>query len=296
MSPEARPSGSAGDPKPDGPPETGRPPEEVLDAYGAEGPPVWLGGAWRVGDLVVKQVEFLPETLWRAEVLSALPGAPAFRVARPVRARDGAWTACGWEAARLVPGEPDVSRQDDVLRAGAAFHEAIAHLPRPAFLDVRDDPWSYGDRVAWEELPGPSGGAGLLEPLVRARRPVDLPSQAVHGDLPGNVLFAGGLPPAIIDWPVYWRPPSWAAAVAVVDALCWYGASPKLAERWAHLPEWGQMLIRALVYRIVTHEALAGPAAWTPEHLSAYRPVIDLALTHARTVTGRPPAPSPARG
>ncbi|TDC06369.1 hypothetical protein E1267_16580 [Nonomuraea longispora] len=188
-SPKATPSGSSGDPAPDQGTPAG-PPEEVPDAYGVEGRPVWLGGAWRVGDLVVKQVEFLPETLWRAEVLSALPGSPAFRVARPVRARDGAWTAYGWEAARLVPGEPDVSRQDDVLRTGAAFHEAIAHLPRPAFLDVREDPWSYGDRVAWEELPGPSGGAGLLEPLVRARRPVELPSQAVHGDLPGNVLFA----------------------------------------------------------------------------------------------------------
>ncbi|TDC89609.1 TIGR02569 family protein [Nonomuraea deserti] len=282
------------------------PPEEVLGAYGAEGRPVWMGGAWRVGDLVVKQVEFLPETLWRAETLSALPESPAFRVARPVRARDGAWAAHGWEAARLVPGEPDVGRQDDVLRTGAAFHEAIAHLSRPAYLDVRDDPWSYGDRVAWEEPHDPSGAAdpprgaglagaaglsgrsglsgaaGLLEPLVRARRPVDLPSQAVHGDLPGNVLFAPGLPPAIIDWPVYWRPPSWAAAVAVVDALCWYGASPALAERWAHLPEWGQMLVRALIYRIVTHEALNGPETWTPEQVAAYRPAVALAVTHAR--------------
>ncbi|MEV0389061.1 TIGR02569 family protein [Nonomuraea sp. NPDC050643] len=257
------------------------PPTDVLAAFGTAGEPVWLGGAWRAGSLVLKAVEFPPETLWRSEVLAALPDSPHFRLARPVRTGDGAWVWRGWEACRLVAGEPDVSRQDDVLRAGAAFHEAIAHLDRPAFLDLRDDPWSGGDRVAWEESPVPPGGAGLLEPLVEARRPVALPAQAVHGDLPGNVLFAEARPPAIIDWPVYWRPPSWAAAVAVADALCWYDASPDLAARWAHLPEWGQMLVRALIYRIVTHETAHGPTGWTPAQIAAYRPAIEVALRHA---------------
>ncbi|MGW3349118.1 hypothetical protein ACWDA3_37960 [Nonomuraea rubra] len=267
-------TGSAGD---------GPPPADILAAYGVAGAgPVWMGGAWRAGTVVLKRAGFLPEALWRADVLATLPGSPAFRVARPVPAADGGgWVTRGWEAYRLVPGEPDVRRQDDVLRAAAAFHEAIAHLPRPSFLDERDDPWSRGDRVAWEELPAPSGAAGLLEPLIRARRPVDLPSQAVHGDLPGNVLFAEGLPPAIIDWPLYWRPPSWAAAVAVADALCWYGAPPALAARWAHLPEWGQMLVRALIYRIVTHDTAHGPTGWTPGRRAAYRPAIEIATAYA---------------
>ncbi|WP_344474718.1 TIGR02569 family protein [Nonomuraea monospora] len=260
--------------------ENQAPPPHVLAAYGAEADePVWMDGAWRVGSLVLKRADFTPEALWRAEVLATLPDSSAFRVARPVAARDGGgWVAHGWEAYQLVPGEPDVRRQDDVLTAAAAFHEAIAHLPRPPFLDARDDPWSSGDRVAWEELPIEHGAAaGLLEPLARARRPVDLPSQAVHGDLPGNVLFADGLPPAIIDWPVYWRPPSWAAAVAVADALCWYGATPALPARWAHLPEWGQMLIRALIYRIVTHDTLHGPPPAT-----AYHPAIEIAIAYAK--------------
>lgn len=241
------------------------------------------GGTWRAGQLVLKPVEFLAETLWRAEVLDELPDSAEFRVARPVQTRDGAWVAYGWEASRLVVGELDVSRQDDVLRAGAAFHAAIADLPRPTFLDLRDDPWSFGDRVAWEELPVQASPAALelLEPLIHSRRPVDLAPQVVHGDLPGNVLFVDGQPPAIIDWPAYWRPTSWASAVAVADALCWYEASPDLAARWSHLPEWGQMLVRALIYRIATHEAAFGPAGWTPDQIGAYRPVIDLAVNYA---------------
>jgi uncharacterized protein (TIGR02569 family) len=268
-------------------PTTAGPPDAVLLAFGvADDATVLPGGkgaTWRAGHLVFKAVDLLEETLWRAEVLAALADSSQFRVARPVPALDGKWVVQGWEACQFVSGETDVRRQDDVLRAGIAFHAAIADLPRPAFLDLRDDPWSFGDRVAWDELPVQACPVALelLDPLVRSRRPVDLTSQVVHGDLPGNVLFAHGLPPAIIDWPAYWRPASWASAVAVADALCWYHAAPDLAARWSHLPAWGQMLIRALIYRITTHDAAFGPASWTPENRQAYRPAIDLAVNYA---------------
>ncbi|TCO54329.1 TIGR02569 family protein [Actinocrispum wychmicini] len=251
-------------------------------AFGVKDDPVLLpggkGGTWRAGHLVLKPVEFPAETHWRAQVLDELPDSAEFRIARPARTQDSAWIADGWEATCLVAGAPDVTRQDDVLRAGIAFHAAIAALPRPDFLDLRADPWSYGDRVAWDELPVDASPAAmeLLAPLLRARRPIDLVSQMVHGDLPGNVLFADGLPPAIIDWPAYWRPTSWASAVAVADALCWYSASPDLLARWSHLPEWGQVLVRALIYRIVTHDKAFGLAGWTRQQIRAYRPVIDL--------------------
>lgn len=217
--------------------------------------------------------------------LAELPDSAEFRVAQPIRTRDGTWVAQGWEASRVVEDEVDTSRQDDVLRAGIAFHAAVAGLPRPAFLDLRDDPWSFGDRVAWEERPVQASPAALelLEPLFRARRPVSLLPQVVHGDLPGNVLFAGGLPPAIIDWSPYWRPASCASTVTVADAMCWYKALPDLPARWSHLPEWGQMLVRALIYWIATHDKAFGPAGWTPDQIGAYRPVIDLAAKYADT-------------
>ena len=262
------------------------PPETVLEAFGLSDSAVLLpggqGDTWRCGAVVLKRAGLPAEAEWRAAVLDQLPESTAFRVARPVRSASGAWVAFGWEASELLAGATDVSRQDEVLTAGVAFHETVAGLPRPDFVDTRDDPWSDGDRVAWEErsLDGSPAYVELVSPLVEARRPVDLVAQAVHGDLPGNVMFADGLPPAIIDWPVYWRPAAWASAVAVADAVCWYDAKPELAVRWSELPEWGQMLVRALIYRMATDELAHGPEVWTTDRRAVYEPVIELALSY----------------
>lgn len=43
-----------------------------------------------------------------------------------------------------------------------------------------------------------------------------------------------------------------ALAVAAVDALMWGGASPVIVGKLGGEPEWGQLLARALVYRLVT--------------------------------------------
>ncbi|MEU4294677.1 TIGR02569 family protein [Kribbella sp. NPDC026596] len=262
------------------------PSEAVLDAFGLSEHPVLLPGGqgetWRSGAVVLKRAGLVAESLWRADVLDGLPESTEFRVARPVRSRGGEWIAHGWEASQLLAGATDVRRQDDVLTAGSAFHAAVAGLLRPGFLDERDDAWSYGDRVAWDEesAGGSPAYQDLVSGLVKARRPVDLVAQVVHGDLPGNVMFANGLPPAIIDWPVYWRPPAWASAVAVADALCWYDAKPDLAARWSDLPEWGQMLVRALIYRIATDEALGGAEVWTTDRRAVYEPAIEVALAY----------------
>ncbi len=82
-----------------------------------------------------------------------------------------------------------------------------------------------GDRIAWGELP--AGDLGLVPEvadLLAARTPVRAASQLVHGDLTGNVLFADGLPPAVIDFSPYWRPKALASAVVAVDAVVWLGA------------------------------------------------------------------------
>ncbi|GAA3940739.1 TIGR02569 family protein [Actinoplanes auranticolor] len=252
------------------------PPLRVRAAFGAQGDPVRLaggkGGTWRVGDVVLKPSEGDDEVRWRSEVLTALPESPHFRIARPVRAAGGDWLADGWEASRLVAGRPDQRRVDDVIRTGAAFHEAVAAVPRPPLLDTRDNPWEYGNKLAFgDDLPPDRRRpSALLERLLTYRQPIALPEQIVHGDLLGNVLFADGRPPAVIDWAAYWRPPAWASAVAAVDAMVWHGAGTGVIGRWAHLPEWGQLLVRAAVYRLGTWDA----AGWPQEPEEPYRPVV----------------------
>jgi uncharacterized protein (TIGR02569 family) len=239
---------------------SGPPPAEVLEAFGAEGSaavplPGGEGRSWRGGDLVFKPVDDEAAAVWVAELLSRIREED-FRVARPVAASDGRWIADGWTASRRLDGGA-ASRWTDVIDAGEAFHRAVRDEPRPEFLDGRDDAWALGDRVAWEELPI-EPYAGSVEGLGRlavARRPIaDLEPQLIHGDLTGNVLFAEGLSPAVIDLSPYWRPTGFASAIVVADALLWHGAGGELLEATVGVSR--QLLIRALIYRLVTHVVL----------------------------------------
>jgi uncharacterized protein (TIGR02569 family) len=243
------------------------PPPAVLAAFGATGRAYPLTGGqgrtWRAGGVVLKPCGDPAEAAWRAATLAALPTGPAVRVARPVRAADGAWTVRGWEASHAVEGAADQRRLGDVLAAGAAFHALLADVARPV---LPDNPWRYADRVAWGEEPG-----HLFPELAALRRPIGDRCQVVHGDLLGNVLFADGLPPAVIDFSPYWRPTGWAAAVAEVDARAWHGAAPAGTDP--------QLLLRALLFRLVAEHARGRPA---PD--AGYRPIIDGVVER---VTGR---------
>src|SRR5579884_2730179 len=212
------------------------PDARVLAAFGAAGAPVRLEGgegrSWRVGDIVLKPVGNAEEANWVADVLSGLPE-DGYRVQRPVRAAGDAWVVSGWTAWRWLEGVHDLrERWPEVLRAGEAFHRPLAGLSRPAFLDRRTHAWSIGDRAAWgEAVPAVvnPGFAPTLDRLYGFVTPVALPSQVVHGDLPGNILFASGQAPAVIDFSPYFRPVGFALAVVIVDAIAWYGAAPDLA-------------------------------------------------------------------
>jgi len=88
--------------------------------------------------------------------------------------------------------------------------------------------------------------------LVAALRPVRVPSQLIHGDLTGNVLFDDAQPPAIIDFSPYWRPPAYASAIVAADALVWERADRQVLDAVAHISDFGQYLVRALIFRSVT--------------------------------------------
>ncbi|WP_026930780.1 TIGR02569 family protein [Glycomyces tenuis] len=259
------------------------PSQDVLEAFAAVGEPHLLQGGqgktWRVGSVVLKPAGLAAESRWQASTLDALPDTDRVRIARPVRAVSGDWLHQGWEAWHHLAGRTDPTRCDAAIEAGAVFHELLAAVPRPDFLDIRDNWWSRGDRIAWDLTA--VAEAPVIRRLMKARERVSLGEQLVHGDLLGNVLYEPGLPPAIIDWAPYWRSPAWAAAVAVIDALCWHGADNELLERWSHLAEWPQMLLRALLYRMITdlEASRAAGSGWQPH--PAYEPVVKLVLTRA---------------
>jgi uncharacterized protein (TIGR02569 family) len=219
------------------------------------------------------------EADWRAGVLELLEHTDEFRVPRPIRAASGQWVVDGWEALQWVPGAADETRVSDVVRAGDAFHRAIAGLERPTFIDTSDDAWARADRMAWEEEPLPADP--MLKRFAAEFRRVESPSQMIHGDLLGNVLFAEGMPATIIDWAPYWRPAGLGTAIAVVDAVCWPGTPiesiPVLGQGIA---EWEQLLVRALAFRIATHHLLG---VWNSALAERLAPVVDAIVALARS-------------
>ncbi len=233
------------------------------------------GLTWRAGSVVLRPSAGDGETLWKANVLAHLPHSSEFCTPRPITSRSGAFTADGWEAWQWLPGRTDETRVVEVLRAGAAFHQAIAGLDRPDFLDRADDPWARSDRIAWEEEPASPNAT--LQRLATAFRPVDAPAQIIHGDLLGNVMFEPEHPPVIIDWAPYWRPIGFAEAIVLADAACWHGLAPSEMLRIAEEREEGrQLLVRALVFRIATFELLG---KWDAEMESRHAPAVAAALS-----------------
>jgi len=266
-----------------------RPGPEVLTSFGASADLVSLPGgrgtAWRAGEVVLKPADDPRVARWTADLYRDLnPQDPldplaarrdsGFRVPRPLRtvAEDGAtgdWVAQdplagAWVAWQWLPGEPaswsGVSPfWPSLIAASRAFHAALAGRPAPPWLGRDGSQWTVGDQVAWGErdpgsvlaaAPGPL--AAQLRSLLAALRPVRLPAQLIHGDLGGNVLFAAGEPPAVIDFSPYWRPAGLALAVAAVDALTWSGADPAILGELADQPDLDQLLARAHVGRLVT--------------------------------------------
>ncbi len=248
------------------------------------------GHAWTDDRLVLKPVGCVPEHAWVCQVYASW-SSDDVRVPEPVPPAGGAgdcWSVDGWGAHVYLPGrDAELLREIGVVKqASDAFHDAVSALPRPDFLDSRDDPWAFGDRLAWEAVE-PVGDAETLELIERLRghlAPVAAPSQAIHGDILPNVLVADGRAPGIIDWPPYYRPAALANAVAATDAVTFRGASLSLLDEWATGADWDQLLVRALLYRLgptgifAFRNRLRGSLV---THVERVRPVIDAVLTRS---------------
>jgi len=263
-----------------------RPPERVLAAFGASDDLAPVSGgrglAWRAGDLVFKSFDLAKDELaWQADVLPTVKGSDV-RLSFPQRSPGGDLVVDGWTAWSFLPGEHVAGRWLDVIAAGDRFHRAIARLPRPPFVATRTDPWAIGDRVAWGELPTePYRDVPHITRLADRLLPVVAPSQLIHGDLTGNVLVADGLAPAVIDLSLYWRPTAFATAIVLADALVWEGADETLLAGVGGADDVGQMLVRALIYRLIS--AIEGGFEEGSAAIDRrYGPTVDLAIRLSR--------------
>ncbi|MBB6628030.1 hypothetical protein H5V45_11945 [Nocardioides sp. KIGAM211] len=269
------------------------PPLHVLRAYGLAGEPVLLPGgqgrAYRVGDAVVRHGDDAAVDAWLARVQRDVVE-DGFRVARPLPARDwrcdDGWTVDGWSAWGWLPGVHRTTGADwpAGVEVARRFTAALARVPRPSFTDTRADVFADADRIAWGELavPGVGDAAELVAELVGQARPDHAPRQVVHGDIAGNLLWADGLPPAVIDLSPSWRPAGLAPAQVVVDAVLWYGADASLADELDG-PDPASLVARALAFRLAIHALMeAGHAdvlRWDPAQverdLARVRPLVE---------------------
>lgn len=232
------------------------PSKQILDAFRAAAKPRRLAGgqgnAFRAGSLILKPVDDPVEASRTADLFDRLSG-PGFQVPRPARSAEGTWIVNGWCAWRRFQGQHVTGRWLERLEVCDQFHAALAPEPRPAFLDTRTDPWSIADRMCWGEepiecLPSTRASVDRLLPLLTRNA---APSQLIHGDIAGNILFAPGESPCVIDFSPYWRPAWFAKAVLVVDAIVWSRASPALVQNSGLMPG---MLARAALRRILEHD------------------------------------------
>ena len=201
------------------------PPAPVLAAYDLD--PGRLrplrggqGTAWSAGNLILKPLDMpLAELAWQEQILSEIRE-DGFRLARPVRARDGQLALEGWSAWQRIEGEHLPRRWAEICAVGRRFHRASAGIPVPGWHRQRTDVFARADLAAWDDA-ALSGFCSLapVAQLAGRFRPLHGHDQLIHGDLTTNVLFHPTLPPGIIDLSPYWRPPLFATAIVVVDAI-----------------------------------------------------------------------------
>lgn len=221
------------------------------------------------------------------EVLDPLPH-EGFRLARALKPKDGGWTYDGWGANELLPGKPRETLSTDdvvtVLKAGQALHAATKGVKREV-VPKENHAWARADAAVWGEgeVDVPAAWRKLVDALVDFIRdePVLGPSQLIHGDLSGNVLFPSALDsscpsptgtadkrsgkgrgqtkqsrpdPGVIDFSPYFRPAPYALGIVIADALIWHGHGSDLrgAVQRAGISVPVGAIARGLLFRVYT--------------------------------------------
>lgn len=242
------------------------------------------GSCLRAGEVILKPSDNDQESQWTAQLVNQMPTSPDYRLARPITANiePESFVYNGWTASQFLAGEAGPKgRFSALFKASRAFHMDIASLDvqKPDFLRQRTNRWHEADLVVWSEKPLDAVSNINNEILIHFERvlsqleelkqplPESLPSQVIHGDLTGNVLFAEGLAPGIIDITPYWRPARYADAIVVADCLIWHGEGQELIEMFSIDVTDVQLLLRAVLWRCLTF-AIDSDMEFVNEHIA----------------------------
>ncbi len=268
----------------------------VLAAFGLRGEPRHLKGGisqtvWRVGDVVLKPVqEPNPgEGDWVATALNTIDER-GFRVAKPVRATNGAWLYNGWTAWHWIEGDHCLDRWRDVIDAARAFH---TELPRaaeraglraqPEWLEPRSHRWARSERTVWHGAPLPEQAiydvpewaewerARAAGPPLNAAE--EAQCQVVHGDVAGNTLVGAGVDTiALIDVSPGWRSAASVDAQIAVEAVAWFGGEEALLDEVAAAD-----IARACAFRLLCgFQALTIGMQFNPDEVARFARVLDV--------------------
>lgn len=249
-------------------------PEHVLTAFGSDAgnEPVAAGPAWDNGWIVGPLVysEATDTAHWSATVRSKLT-VGGLRVARPARSSDGRLVVGGWKASSHVLGDL-APRFDETVAAALRLADALSSVEGPADLR-RSDLYAAAERDAWASCDEKFG-------------PVDAPVQVGHADMLGTTIFAGLAAPAVTDIVPFAapRPRLMTAAQVIGDALIIsadIGPDMGLVERFAHLPDLEDLLLRAVVYRKFLADRHSSPGSLTLSNVA----MVENALMSRRSAT-----------
>jgi len=255
--------------------------DDIVKNFRLTGIPKLLSGgqglSYLCGNTVIKPVDDAEESTWTASVFFNLSSI-FLRIPKPVRATDGNWIYKGWCAYSFIDGETTKKRWSEKINVGREFHSLLQDTEKPSFLEKRTHPWAIADKMVWGEskLKYSKALAPVVSRLLPFVQEITLPSQIIHGDLSGNILFHLDLKPGVIDFSPYWRPAEYATAIIIVDSMVWEHAPIDLLNEMPDTEQMNQLLIRAALWRIITTEQCSIQfGAGNIDDVLAYQPFID---------------------
>ncbi|RNE49039.1 TIGR02569 family protein [Corynebacterium alimapuense] len=214
-------------------------PGHVIAAFqGEAGIPEPAGHAWdngwRVGSVIYSRSGGV-STGWSAKLRTGLK-VEGVRIARPVRSTDGRFVVAGWKASSRIVG--DLSRRvDETVGVALRLADALASQPAPPDPEAAD-PFILADRRTWEET-------------APEYREIKAPVQVGHADLLASTIYHGAQVPAVTDVVPFAepRPHGYTAALVMVDGLIAGAVDIGIVDRFRHIPDIDQLLLRAVSYR-----------------------------------------------